>query len=51
MCDAIDYVIGAALGQRKDKRLHEIYYASRTLDHVQMNYATIEINDLPKKKH
>ena len=31
MCDASDYVVGAVLGQRKDKRLHVIYYASRTL--------------------
>ena len=30
MCDASDYVIGAVLGQRKDKNFHVIYYASRT---------------------
>ena len=42
MCDASDYAIGAVLGQRKDKRLHVIYYASRTLDEAQMNYATTE---------
>lgn len=40
MCDASDYVVGAVLGQRKDKKLHAIYYASRTLDPAQMNYAT-----------
>ena len=39
MCDASDYAIGAVLGQRKDKKLHAIYYASRTLDHAQTNYA------------
>ena len=42
MCDASDFVIGAVLGQRKDKKLHAIYYASRTLDEVQGNYATTE---------
>ena len=31
MCDASDYAVGAVLGQRKDKKLHAIYYASRTL--------------------
>ncbi|XP_050890775.1 uncharacterized protein LOC127096221, partial [Lathyrus oleraceus] len=31
MCDASDYAVGAVLGQRKDKKLHVIYYASRTL--------------------
>ena len=31
MCDASDHAVGAVLGQRKDKRLHVIYYASRTL--------------------
>ena len=35
MCDASDYVVGAVLGQRKDKKLHVIYYASRTLDPAQ----------------
>ena len=32
MCDASDYAVGAVLGQRKDKKLHAIYYASRTLN-------------------
>lgn len=32
MCDASDFDVGAVLGQQKDKRLHVIYYASRTLD-------------------
>ena len=31
MCDASDHAIGAVLGQRKDNKLHVIYYASRTL--------------------
>ena len=40
MCDASDYVIGAILGQIKDKKSHVIYYASKTLNEVQMNYST-----------
>lgn len=34
MCDASDYAIGAVLGQRKENRLHVVYYASRTLNDV-----------------
>ncbi|KAM1031035.1 hypothetical protein ACFX2C_034878 [Malus domestica] len=30
MCDTSDYALGVVLGQRKDKRPHVIYYASRT---------------------
>ena len=42
MCDASDYTIGAVLGQRVDKKLNVIHYASRTLDNAQRNYATTE---------
>ncbi|XP_013624744.1 PREDICTED: uncharacterized protein LOC106330897 [Brassica oleracea var. oleracea] len=42
MCDASDYDVGAVLGQKKDKKTHVIYYASRTLDEAQMKYATTE---------
>ncbi|CAN6566312.1 unnamed protein product [Malus baccata var. baccata] len=42
MCDASDYALGAVLGQRKDKRPHVIYYASRTLNDAQLNYSTME---------
>jgi len=42
MCDASDYAVGAVLGQRVDKALHAIYYASKTLDDAQKNYATTE---------
>lgn len=40
VCDASDFVIGAVLGQRKNKVFHTNYYASRTLDDAQLNHAT-----------
>jgi hypothetical protein len=42
MCDASDYAIGDILGQRIDKLLHVIYYASQTLNDAQLNYSTTE---------
>ncbi|KAM2886687.1 hypothetical protein COP2_013742 [Malus domestica] len=42
MCDASNYALGAVLGQRKDKKPHVIYYASRTLNDAQLNYSTTE---------
>ncbi|CAN6723545.1 unnamed protein product [Malus baccata var. baccata] len=42
MCDGSDYALGAVLGQRKEKRPHVIYYASRTLNDAQLNYSTTE---------
>ena len=42
MCDASDYAVGAMLGQRCDKQVYAIYYASHTLDEAQINYATTE---------
>jgi len=42
MCDASDYAIGAVLGQRKDKLMHPIYYASRMLSGAQLNYTVTE---------
>jgi hypothetical protein len=42
MCDARDYVVGVVLGQRVDKKLNVIYYASKTQDGAQENYATTE---------
>jgi hypothetical protein len=42
MCDASDYTIGAVLGQRKEGRVHAVYYASKTLNEAQLNYATTE---------
>ena len=40
MCDASNYAVGVVLGQRVDKKLNVIYYASKTLDNAQQNYAT-----------
>jgi hypothetical protein len=42
MCDASDFAIGAFLGQRVDKKLNVIHYASKTFDAAQKNYATTE---------
>ena len=35
MCDASDYADGVVLGQRVDKKLNVIHYASKTLDSAQ----------------
>jgi hypothetical protein len=40
MCDTSDYAVGAVLGQRKEGKVHAIYYASKTLNDAQVNYAT-----------
>src|SRR4051812_34608825 len=32
MCDSSDFAVGAVLGQRVDKKLNVIHYASKTLD-------------------
>jgi hypothetical protein len=42
MCDASDYAIGAVLGQRKEGRVHAVYYTSKTLNEAQLNYSTTE---------
>ncbi|XP_048605046.1 uncharacterized protein LOC106442714 [Brassica napus] len=42
MTDASDFAVGAVLGQRKDKKHHVIYYASKTMDEAQCRYATTE---------
>ncbi|CAH9110594.1 unnamed protein product [Cuscuta europaea] len=42
MCDASNNAVGAVLGQRVDKCVHVIYYASRTLNSAQRNYTTTE---------
>ena len=40
MCDASDYAVGSVLGQRKERKVNAIYYASKTLNEAQVNYAT-----------
>jgi hypothetical protein len=42
MCDASDYAVGAVLRQIKEGRVHSVYYASKTLNEAQLNYATPE---------
>jgi hypothetical protein len=42
MCYASDYVVGVVLGQRKDGRVHAIYYPCKTINGAQLNYATME---------
>jgi hypothetical protein len=42
MSDASDYAVGAVLGQRKEGRVHTVYYGSKTLNEAQSNYATME---------
>jgi hypothetical protein len=42
ICDASDYAVGAVLGQRKEGRVHDVYYASKTINVAQLNYATTE---------
>ena len=40
MCDSSEYAIGVVLGQKREKIFQVIYYASRTLNDAQLNYAT-----------
>ena len=42
MCDARDYAIGAVLGRKGERTFQVIYYASRTLNDAQLNYATTQ---------
>ena len=42
MCDASGVALGVVLGQRKNKILHPIYYASKALNEAQKNYTVIE---------
>ena len=44
MCDASDYAVGVVLGQRVDKKLNVIHYASKTLESSPRNYATTKKN-------
>jgi hypothetical protein len=40
MCDASDYAVEVLLGQRKEGRVHTVYYASKTLNEAQLNATT-----------
>jgi len=42
MCCASDYAVGVVLAQRVDKKPHVIYYASHTLNDIQLNYTVTE---------
>jgi hypothetical protein len=42
MCDTSNYAVGAILGQRDDKKLNVVFYASRSLDEDQKHLATTE---------
>src|SRR3954464_15961647 len=42
MCDPSRFAVGPILGQRVDKKLNVIHYASKTLDSAQNNHAYTE---------
>ena len=42
MCDANNHTIGAVLGEKRETIFQVIYYLSRTLNDVQLNYVTTE---------
>ncbi|GKV51437.1 hypothetical protein SLEP1_g58095 [Rubroshorea leprosula] len=42
MCDVSNDALGAVFGQRKYRKFHTVYYASRTMNDAQKNYTTIE---------
>ena len=42
MCDALDFTVGAVLGQKIDNKLTAICYASKTLTDAQLNYTTTD---------
>ena len=42
MCDASNHSVEAVLGKKKNKVIHSIYYASKTLANAHINYATTE---------
>ena len=42
MCNASDYIIGAVLGQKRERTFQVIYYVSHTLNNAQLNYVTTE---------
>ncbi|GJR30133.1 reverse transcriptase domain-containing protein [Tanacetum coccineum] len=42
MCDASDFAVGDALGQKDGKNLHPIYFARKTLNLAQQKYTVTE---------
>nr|GEY94880.1 hypothetical protein [Tanacetum cinerariifolium] len=42
MCDAIDFVIGAVLGQRHEEHFKPIHYTSKTMNDAESNYTMTE---------
>lgn len=40
ICNESDYAIEVVLGQRKEGKVHAIYYANKTLNDAQVNYVT-----------
>nr|GFB61051.1 retrovirus-related Pol polyprotein from transposon 17.6 [Tanacetum cinerariifolium] len=40
MCDASDFAIGVVLGQRHEKHIKPIHYASKTMNDAESNYTT-----------
>ena len=42
MCDISDVALGAILGQRINKIIHLVYYASKTMNSTQVNYTVTE---------
>nr|GFC59480.1 reverse transcriptase domain-containing protein [Tanacetum cinerariifolium] len=42
MCDASDFAVGAVLRQRIEKHFRPIHYASKTMNHAEINYTTTE---------
>ena len=42
ICDASDYAVGAVLRQRREKRFHPVYDASKTLTSAQENYTLLK---------
>ena len=42
MCDASGVALGVVLGQRRNKILHPIYYASKDLNETEKNYTVTE---------
>nr|GFB44247.1 retroelement Pol polyprotein-like [Tanacetum cinerariifolium] len=42
MCDASDYAVGAVLGQRIEKHIRPIHYASKIMNQAEANYTTTE---------